>query len=218
MTDGDQTIKIIDFKQRGITYQVSFSNGYTIRVGRRTLERLGLAEGAEFAPEEFAKLREILEWEWAYYTAESMLAQRAYSVGGFRQRLRLKGIAVEHISRIVTDFREKGFLDDYKYALARGQSLVNQKPVGKAYVIAWLQKRSVPHAVAQQAADELFSGVDEVETAALLLKRKRAGWAKFDLETTRQKAYTYLSRRAISYDAARQAFDKVFGSATDKTR
>jgi SOS response regulatory protein OraA/RecX len=218
MTDCYQTIKIIDFKQRGITSQVSFSNGYTIRVGRRTLERLGLAEGAEFAPEEFEKLREILEWEWAYYTAESMLARRAYSVGGFRQRLRLKGIAVEHINRIVTEFREKGFLNDYKYALARGQSLVNQKPVGKAYVIAWLQKRSVPHAVAQQAVEELFSGVDEVETAVLLLTRKRAGWAKFDLETTRQKAYTYLLRRAISYDAARQAFDKVFGSATDKTR
>jgi hypothetical protein len=46
-----------------------------------------------------------------------------------------------------------------------------------------------------------------------LLERKKGSLAKFDLETARKKAYTYLSRRAISYGAAKAAFEKVFESS-----
>ncbi len=201
--------------RKGMTFVLSFSDDFQIRATKGVVERFRLAEGARFSPATYAELRRVLEWEWAYYTAEAMLARRPYSIGEFKQRLRHKEISDDHIRRIVRDFRERGFLNDFEYALARARSLVARKPAGRAYLVAWLRKRLVPREVAEKAVDELLADVDEVETAVDLLKRKQSGLAKFDLETARRKAYTYLSRRAISYGAAREAFEKVFGKSLD---
>lgn len=215
MPDQKSDIVLESVARRGTTFLLSFSDGYQIRATKGVVDRFRLAEGARFSPETYAELKRILQWEWAYYTAEAMLARRPYSVGEFKQRLRHKDISDDHIRRIVRDFRERGFLDDYEYALARARSLVARKPAGKGYLVAWLRKRLVPREIAEKAVDELLADVDEVETAVDLLKRKRSSLNKFDLETARRKAYTYLSRRAISYGAAREAFEKVFGKLSD---
>jgi len=200
-------------KRRGRLYLLTFSDGYEIRASGRVIDQMGLIEGAEFTQRTFDELRRILEWEFARYTAESMLARRPYSVGEFKRGLRQKGISDEHIKRVVGDFRERGLLDDYQYALARARSLHERKPAGRGYLIAWLRKRLVPREIAEQAVAELLGDVDEVDTAVELLRRKKESLLKFDLETARKKAYTYLSRRAISYGSAKAAFEKMFESS-----
>ncbi len=213
--DDNSDIVLESIARRGTTFLLSFSDGYQIRATKGVVDRFRLVEGATFSSETYAELERILEWEWAYYTAESMLARRPYSVGEFKQRLRHKDISDERIRRIVRDFRERGFLNDYEYALTRARSLVARKPAGRGFLVAWLRKRLVPREVVEKTVDELLADVDEVETAVELLNRKRSSLAKFDLETARRKAYTYLSRRAISYGAAREAFEKVFGKSSD---
>jgi regulatory protein len=215
MSEHESDIVLESVERRGRSFLLSFSDNYQIRATKGVIDRFRLAEGARFSPETYTELKRILEWEWAYYTAESMLARRPYSVGELKQRLRHKDISSDHIREIVRDFRERGFLNDYEYALARARSLADRKPSGRSYLISWLRKRLVPREIAEKAVDELLSDVNEVETAVELLKRKRSGLAKFDLETARRKAYTYLSRRAISYSAARAAFEKVFGKTSD---
>lgn len=211
-SDGGQ-IRLESIQRRGRLYLLIFSNDYEVRASGRVIDQTGLAEGAKFTEQTFDELRRILEWEFARYTAESMLARRPYSVGEFKRGLRQKGISDEHIKRIVGDFREKELLDDYQYALARARSLHERRPAGRGYLISWLRKRLVPREIAEQAVAELLGDVDEVDTAVELLERKKGSLSKFDLETARKKAYTYLSRRAISYGAAKAAFEKVFESS-----
>lgn len=215
MTTDRDIIRLNAIGRRGTLFLLTFSNGYEVRAGKRVIEQLGLSEGDEFGREMFVKLKEILDWEFSFYTAESMLARRPYSVGEFKQRLRQKEIDSGHIARIVKDFLSKGLLDDFSYSVARVQSLKNRKPAGRGYYLAWLQNRLVPREIADKAIDEVLSSVDEVETAIGLLEKKRSSLAKFDLETARRKAYTYLSRRAISYGTAKAAFETVFGKSTD---
>jgi len=195
-------------------FLVTFSNGFEVRATSGTVKRLKLNEGAEFSPAEFAELMKILEEKYARYTAESILARRPYSVGEFRRKLRQKNIDESYIRPIVKEFRAKGILDDFEYAVARGRSLIERKPAGRGYLVAWLQKRLVPREIAEKAVADILEDTDEVDTAVELLKRKRTSFAKFDLETARRKAYTYLSRRSISYGAAKEAFEKVFGDKT----
>ena len=214
--DSDPDIISIDSIQRkGVLYRLAFSNGFEIRATKGVIERLKLVEGAQFTQQTFEELRKVLEERFAFYTAESLLARRPYSIGEFKQRMGRKEISEGLISRIVKEFRGKGILDDYKYALARVKSLIDRKPAGKGYLVGWLQQRLVPREIAQEAVAEALGNVDEVATAVDLLERKRSSFEKFDLETARHKAYTYLSRRAISYGAAKTAFSKVFGKTTD---
>ncbi len=206
-------IVLESIERRGRLYLLLFSNRYEIRASGRVIDQIGLAEGVKFSQQTFVELQRILEWEFARYTAESMLARRPYSVGEFRRGLRQKGISDEHIKKIVSEFRKKGFLEDYQYALARARSLHERKPAGRGYLISWLRKRLVSREVAEEAVDELLGDVDETAMAVELLERKKGSLLKFDLETARRKAYTYLSRRAISYGAAKAAFTKVFESS-----
>ena len=67
----------------------------------------------------------------------------------------------------------------------------------------------VPAAIARAIVEESFQDVDEFSLAFRLLESRWAYLSKFDLETARRKAYNYLSRRSISYNAARQAFEKI---------
>jgi SOS response regulatory protein OraA/RecX len=215
MGTGQEIITINAIQRRGRLLLISFSNDFEIRATSGTAKRMNLVEGAEFTSQTFDELRRILEEKFAYYMAESILARRPYSVGEFKQRLRKKEIGESHVRRIVKEFRAKGFLDDFQYAITRAQSLIDRKPAGKGYLVAWLQKRLVPREIAEKAVGELLSDVNEVDTAVELLERRRGSFEKIDLETARRKAYTYLSRRAISYGAARQAFEKVYGRTTD---
>jgi SOS response regulatory protein OraA/RecX len=215
MDTGQETIILATIVRRGMLFLLSFSDGFEIRATKGVIDRLGLAEGAEFTPDTFKELKTILEQKFAYYSAESLLARRPYSVGEFKQRLRRKEISEKLIAEIVKEFRSKKILDDFGYAVTRAQSLIDRKPAGKGYLVAWLQKRLVPREIAEKAVAELLSDVDEVETAIELLQRRRGAFEKFDIETARRKAYTYLSRRAISYGASRAAFEKVFGKSTD---
>jgi SOS response regulatory protein OraA/RecX len=212
MSDDPEYIALEKMVKKGVLYHLSFSNDYEVRVGGGTVQKLGLVEKQEFDPGEFEKLRAILDREYAYFVAESQLARRGFSIGEFKQRLRQKEIPEPFIARIVSDYRGLGLLNDEKYAEIRVRSLLERKPAGRGFLIAELQKRLVPRNIAEKVVAAALDGVDEVETALKLLARKQAVLAKFDIDTARRKAYTYLSRRAISFRAAKTAFDRIFGS------
>jgi regulatory protein len=215
MDSEQEIISLVSIQRKGMLFLLTFSNGFEIKATSGVVKRLNLAEGTEFTPATFTELKKVLEEKFAWYTAESILARRPYSVGELKQRLRRKEISDKLIVEIIREFRSKKILDDHQYAITRAQSLVDRKPAGRGYLVAWLQKRLVPREIAENAVAELLSGVDEVDTAVDLLKRRQGSFEKFDLETARRKAYTYLSRRAISYGAAKEAFEKLFGKTTD---
>ncbi|MCP4567319.1 MAG: RecX family transcriptional regulator, partial [FCB group bacterium] len=153
----------------------------------------------------------LLLERFALYCAESLLARRNYSVGEFKERLRQKEIGLDLIKQIVAEFRQLDLLDDFRYGQMRVRSVIRRKPAGRGFLIADLQKRLVPRDIAEKVVTEALKDSDEIEMAVELLEKRRAAFTKFDLETKRRKAYTYLSRRAISYGASKAAFDMVFG-------
>jgi SOS response regulatory protein OraA/RecX len=212
MRDHAEAVVLTRILGRGRWVTLLFSEGTQIRAVGKSIERYGLAEGDEFTPAEFEKLRDLLEKEAAFFTAEYLLSLRPYSAGEFKRRLRLKEISDDLITAILKEYQSLGLIDDVKYAMMRARSIMERKPAGKKYIVADLQKRLVPRRIAEQTAAELFGEIDEIEAAVRLLEKKRPALAKFDIETARRKAYTYLSRRAISYRTAKAAFERVFGS------
>lgn len=203
-----ERIVLAQIARKGMWYLLSFSNEYQVRASKKSIDDFSLREGCDFELSEFENLKGILEKKFARYTGESFLARRAYSIGEFRLRMRQKQVSQPMIEKVVNDFCELGLLDDYKYAKGRLTSLLDRKPAGRGYLVADLQKKLVPREIAENVAGEVLEGVDEVDLALRLLEKRRASLTKIDVETAKRKAYTYLSRRAISYGAVREAFEK----------
>ncbi|MFH1701200.1 MAG: regulatory protein RecX [Candidatus Zixiibacteriota bacterium] len=210
MPSTPEYISINDISRRGIIYFVCFSNDVQIRATKGIIDKLNLSTGDEFTESEFQKLKNILDESFARYSAESILSLRAHSIGEFKMKLRKKDISDELIKSIVGKFCKDGLLDDYNYGKMRAESLLRRKPAGRGYLIRDLQNKLVPRQISEKVVADVLAEIDESELAARILQKKRISLTKFDIETARQKAYTYLSRRAISYGASKTAFDKVF--------
>ncbi len=204
-------IILVGIEHAGRWYRLAFSNGYEIRATRKIIETHELKEGLTLSLQSFEQLQKILERAYAFHCAESLLAQHPYSTRLFRERLRRKDIAEALIADVTAAFKANGLLDDYQYALGCIRSLMLRKPAGKPFLVAYLQQRGVPRPIAEKAVVEALAETDEAAIALRLLEKRRNSLANFDLETARQKAYTYLSRRSISYAAARKAFEQLFG-------
>ena len=211
MGDEPEQIVLVRIEHAGRWYRLVFSNGFEIRATRKVIEMHELKEGLALSPEAFEQLQKILERAYAFLCAESLLAQHPYSTRLFRERLRRKDIADELIADVTAAFKANGLLDDHQYALGCLRSLMLRKPAGKPFLVAYLQQRGVPRPIAEKAVAEALAETDETAIAVRLLEKRRTALANFDLETARRKAYTYLSRRSISYAAARKAFEQLFG-------
>ncbi|MEZ5357692.1 MAG: regulatory protein RecX [Candidatus Zixiibacteriota bacterium] len=210
MQDEQETIVLIEIARRGLGYLLTFSNDFEVRATKGTIDACQLVSGMIFSPKEFAQIRLILEEAFAFTLAEDMLARRAHSIGELKMKLRRKEIDDRYILKIIKNFKDRGILDDLAYGKFRATSLLSRKPAGRGFLIADLQAKLVPREIAERAVKEVLAEVSEVDSAEALLEKKRMSFLKFDLETARRKAYTYLSRRAISFRAAKEAFEAVF--------
>lgn len=147
--------------------------------------------------------------------AGDLLAMRDHSVGELIGKLRRKGFSREVIEPIVSRYRKMGTLDDARFAAAAGQSLINRRPCGRSYLIAYLQKKQIERRLAEQTADMLIPGGDDSTSAVAALRDRWSRISQFELETAQRKAYNYLSRRGFGYAASKAAFDQLWADKNE---
>ena len=138
-----------------------------------------------------------------------LLAARSYSTGLLNVKLEQKGFDRSVIKPILLDYMNRGLLDNRKFARQLVESMLRNRPAGRRYIIARLQQKYVPRKLAGDVVDDLFSDIDESDLALRVLRKRWSYFSKFELDIARRKAYNYLSRRAINYRAAQQAFDMM---------
>jgi len=179
------------------------------------IQRENLKEGMKLAPERLRQLcleSELFECD---AQAAALLSRRDYSIGQFKQRLKLKNFAENAIKEIVYKYKSKGLLDDQKYAAKVVNRLLLDKPSGKPFLIAALRRKLIPRELADATVDSLFQNEDAVALAIAALQKKWRQFSQFDVEEAKSKSYNYLSRRGFSYGAAKGAFEQLWQKKRD---
>jgi len=141
--------------------------------------------------------------------ALNLLARREYSVGQMRFKMHSKGFEPEVINALIKDLIREGLLNDERFARNVVDYMLRHKPAGRAYLVAHLRKKRISRELAVEIVENILNGTDESELAEQLLRARWRYFGKFEVETSRRKAYNYLSRRSIGYGAAKSAFDKL---------
>lgn len=167
----------------------------------------GLQAGDRLLPGRIENLMRESTRQTALEYALYLLSRRNYSTGLLRRKLLEKGTDPKLLPKIIAQLIDKGFLDDRLFARRAVESILSRKPAGRHFLAAYLRSKLVPRAIADETVAEILEDEDETALAVRLLQSKLKSLAKFDLETARAKAYNYLSRRAISYIAAKEAFE-----------
>jgi SOS response regulatory protein OraA/RecX len=168
-----------------------------------------LTEGAIISPDQLELLVEESLLFTCHKEAQRLLALRNHSVGELRFKLTNKKFPIHLQKKVISDLIEQGLLDDTAYALHLAERLIIQKPCGRSYIMAYLQRKRIDRKLAEETSNEVLSKLDMNKQALDSLRKK---WHMFDhleLEDARKKSYNYLSRRGFSYDVSKNAFETV---------
>lgn len=168
-----------------------------------------LKEDIVITPSQLEMLRTESELFRCDRTAARMLAAREHSTGEIRTKLARKSFTADAIQRIIRKYKDRGVLDDARYAHRLANNLLTQRPCGRAYLVACLQRRMIDRSLAEETADVALTGKDEKELATAALTKKWGEYRQFELEVAKRKSYNYLARRGFGYEAARVAFEQL---------
>jgi regulatory protein len=174
-----------------------------------------LKEGIVITPPQLEQLVTESARELCDQAVGRLLGYREHSVGEMRRKLRQRRFTPDVIEETLRKYIRNGLLDDHRYATRLAQKTLGQKPSGKAFVAAVLQRKGIGRDLAAEIVDELFEDADETDLALAALESRWAQWRQIDVETARRKAYNYLSRRGIGYEAAKAAFEMLHGRTSE---
>jgi len=110
---------------------------------------------------------------WDY--ALRLLGSRAHSTGELRERLLRRAECAGDVEPILLRLKERGYLDDRRFAEAYSAARLENQGFGKARVLRDLRRRRVAPATAAEAVREVYSGTDEIELIEAYLQRKYRG-------------------------------------------
>jgi SOS response regulatory protein OraA/RecX len=146
----------------------------------------------------------------AYALALARISRRECSKQGLADYLRDKNTDEEFIERIIGDFVERSYVDDSRYArlLVRHQFMRGK---GAAYIRQNLRTKGISLSLEEiRAFIAETSNEDEVTVASRVLLRKYPDAATD--RAAKAKALRALAGKGFTFDIARKAFEKAFGS------
>jgi regulatory protein len=117
----------------------------------------------------------MLDREGLLGYAARALTSRGLSLNELRTRLQRRASQKEDIAAVIASLQEAGFLNDRKLADSVATWRRDNQGVGKTRVMRDLMSRRIAPAVAQQAVDTAYSGVDEMVLIQNFLARKYRG-------------------------------------------
>jgi regulatory protein len=141
--------------------------------------------------EEFKKAR-----QYAYL----LLRFRARSVSEFKQKLAGHGYGDATIDQLTDDFKDRGLLDDAKFAKLWVQDRLHLKPMGKLKVRQELEAKGLDDVSIDAAWNEAAGDDSEYEAVKQLAQKRISQLKGVDALARKKRVYDFLKRRGFSYD------------------
>jgi regulatory protein len=107
--------------------------------------------------------------------AARALSARAYTVSELKTRLKKRAARAEDVDTVLGRLKEAGMVNDRRLAANFAEWRRDSQGMGKTRVMRDLMARRVAPAVAKEAVETAFEGVDEVAMIEAFLKRKYRG-------------------------------------------
>lgn len=143
------------------------------------------------------------------------LGRRACTRVEMQDHLTRKGHPRPVVERVVDDLAEEGWLDDLTTARDAARNLVRRQPATAALIVETLRARGIDGAEAERVAEETLEGVDLLE-AALALARRRLATARAASPSARaRRLATALGRRGFDDDTIATVLERL-GLLTDR--
>lgn len=171
----------------------------------------GLRKGDELSDD---RLSFFIEQNIIYYIKQralSFLARRFHSEKELLIKLKSKSYNENLIKIVLSELKEKGFINDKIFTRHFVEEKLNKKRWGKNKIIAAL----ISKGVSSTTIDEVFSDFQDVKSefdlAFSLAEKKLLQLQKRNIDTNKyqQKISTFLISRGFDFDTCRDVCEKI---------
>lgn len=138
--------------------------------------------------------------ESARSQALRLLKFRPRTESELRDRLTRKGHRSEAIDSVLAEFRQKGWVDDAKFARLFVAQKVLSKPVGRRMLLSKLRQKGIAPELAESAVNTGTEGEDELEKARQLAVDRVERMKGLERAAVERRLFGFLSRRGFSGD------------------
>ena len=190
---------------------VYFDNGERLILSEDTFYNSGLRKGDEISEDRFSF---FIEQNILYHIKQralSFLARRFHSERELLIKLKSKSYEERLIKLVLSELKEKSFIDDRIFANHFVEEKLNKKRWGKNKVRSALFNKGVSASIIDEAIN-LFNSVEDQNEAALELVKKKYENLKSredDLRKLKQKLVSFLLGRGFDYEVSSSAVNKI---------
>lgn len=131
-----------------------------------------------------------------------LLSYRDRSEKEIKERLARKGFEDEYIKTIIDEFKEKGLIDESKFARILKEDAINRKYLSINSAKQHIIKKGIPKDVVEQIFSE--EKIDDTETARRLIERKMNMFETHSKNEIAKKLYNLLIRKGYSYETIKK--------------
>jgi len=172
----------------------------------------GLKKNDELSDDRFSFLVRENRLYHIKQRAFGYLGRRLHSASELRTKLRQKGYEIEMIDQVISEFRDKSYLDDSEFALVFVEEKFRSKMWSENKLKAELLNKGVKSSIISEVLSNKFSKDVNYNNAltVALKKYKILQERNIDLQTTKKKLISFLNTRGYNYEIIKQICDKLF--------
>lgn len=180
------------------------------RVGLLSCEdavRLGVRAGVRIDAAFVDRIGSDVRRALCVRTAVRLLARRERSVGGLVRDLTARGHARADAEACARTMRDRGLVDDERYADGAVRRELARRPAGGRLLEAKLRAGGVDPGIARRTVERAIAGRDEYGDALLLARKGVRAGRRLERDVLRRRLIGRLGRRGFGGEVARRAID-----------
>ena len=196
---------------------VYFDNGERLILSEDTFYNSGLRKGDEISEDRFSFFIEQNILYQIKQRALSFLARRFHSERELLIKLKSKSYEERLIKIVLSELKEKSFIDDQVFANHFIEEKLKKKRWGKNKIRAALFSKGVSASIIDEVLKSFNSEEDQNEAALSLAQKKyeKLRLRESDERKLKQKIISFLLSRGFDYEVSSDVIGKIIKSDFD---
>jgi len=187
-------------------YSIFIDGKFVLGIDKKTVEDMDLRVGKLVDEKDLKKITSQEELNKAQAYALMLLGYRERSLREIKMRMRQKGYEEKLIEKVVKYLKDRNLINDERFTRLWAESRI-KKGYGSWRIQSELEQKGVNREMADEILKDLYSGINEVQIA-LDLVRKKKGVLKESQRLT-ERVSNLLRRRGFSFEVISNVVEEI---------
>ncbi|WP_018127792.1 regulatory protein RecX [Balneola vulgaris] len=185
-------------KKSSVRYSIFSETEFIVGVSDATLVRLDLRKGTVIDEVLYQRIENEEErWKVREYLI-GLLSRRDHASFELKQKGLKKDYSAQILDELIYELEQKGYINNHSFAVKYVHDKYEFNKWGPTKIRIELQKKKLSANIIEQALDEVFSEVDQIETIHALILKKKPALLRTEAFKRKKKIFDFLVRKGFS--------------------